>query len=59
MMKIKHIFLLALFAVSLSSCDVILGIFEAGAWVGAIIVVLIVVLIAFVIRKLTGGKRNS
>lgn len=44
--------LLALTAVTLSSCDAIEGIFKIGLWVGAILVVLIVAIVLWLIRKI-------
>jgi hypothetical protein len=41
---------------SLSSCEVIGGIFKAGVWVGVLIVVGIIGLIVYLISK--GGKSN-
>jgi hypothetical protein len=41
---------------SLSSCQVIEGIFKAGVWVGILFVVAIIGVILFVISKATGGK---
>lgn len=54
-MKNIHPFLFAFLAVlafSLSSCDVIGDIFKAGAWTALIGVFLVVVLIAFLVRKM-------
>jgi hypothetical protein len=41
---------------SLSSCEVIGGIFKAGVWVGILIVVGIIGLIVYLISR--GGKSN-
>jgi protein-S-isoprenylcysteine O-methyltransferase Ste14 len=51
-------FYLALFllAFSLSSCDLIYGIFEAGMWVGLIVVALFVGIILWVINKFRGKR---
>jgi hypothetical protein len=38
-------------AISLTGCEVIEGIFKAGVWVGVIIVVVIIALIFWLIRK--------
>lgn len=38
---------------SLSSCEVIGGIFKAGVWTGVFIVVLIVAVVVFLISKAT------
>lgn len=43
---------LAVLTFSLSSCDVIGDIFQAGAWTALIGVFLVVVLIAFLVRKM-------
>lgn len=39
-------------ALCLSSCEVVGSIFEAGVWVGVIIVVLIIVAVIWLIRKM-------
>jgi hypothetical protein len=44
--------LFVLLAVSLSSCDVIGDIFEAGMWSALIIIVLIILLVTWLFRKL-------
>jgi hypothetical protein len=41
---------------SLSSCEVIAGVFKAGVWVGVLVVVGIIGLIVYLISK--GGKNN-
>ena len=46
--------MLIVLAVSASGCQAIGTIFEAGAWTGAIMVVLILAAVAFVIAKLRG-----
>lgn len=35
-----------------SSCDIILGIFEAGMWVGIILVVLVIALLIWLVKKM-------
>ncbi len=50
--------LLGVLTFSLSSCDAIGGIFKAGAYTGIIGVVLIIALVIFVIRKISGGGNN-
>lgn len=40
-----------LLAVAASGCEIVGGIFKAGLWVGAIVVVLIVVLIFWIVGK--------
>jgi hypothetical protein len=41
---------------SLSSCEVIGGIFKAGVWSGFILVALVVGLVIFIVAKLFGGR---
>ena len=55
MKKYSFFPLIALF-LSLSSCEVIGGIFKAGVWSGVILVVVVVGLILFVISKMFGRK---
>ena len=55
MKKYSFLPLIALF-LSLSSCEVIGGIFKAGVWSGVILVVVVVGLILFVISKMFGRK---
>ncbi len=43
--------------VSLSSCEVIGGIFKAGVWAGVLMVVVVVGLVIFILAKLFGGGR--
>lgn len=54
----KHIPLafIALLSTTLSSCDVIEGIFKAGIWAGVIIVVIVLVLIIWLVSKIFGGR---
>lgn len=44
------LFLILTFTVT--SCDVIGGIFEAGIWVGIIAVILVIVLVIWIIKKI-------
>lgn len=48
--------LLAFLATTLSSCELVEGIFKAGVWSGVIIVVIILALIIWLISKIFGGK---
>jgi hypothetical protein len=48
--------LLAFFLVFLSSCEIIGDIFEAGVWVGIIVVVGVIALIIWLIARLGGRK---
>jgi hypothetical protein len=43
---------------SLSSCELIGGIFKAGVWAGVILVVVIVGLVLFLLSKMFGGGRR-
>jgi len=53
-MKPANIFNLLFFSfvLLLSSCEVIGDIFEAGVWVGIVIVVLVIAIIIWIIRKI-------
>ena len=57
-MKNKWINMLMLLLVSLTvtSCDVIEGIFKAGMGVGIFIVIAVIAVIIFIISKLGGSK---
>ena len=48
-------FLLAL-TTTLTSCDAIVGIFKAGAYVGIIAVFIVVALIFFIVNKMRGPR---
>ena len=48
--------LIALLATTLTSCELIGGIFKAGVWSGVIIVVIVPALIIWLIAKVFGGK---
>ena len=54
----KHIPLafIALLSTTLSSCDVIEGIFKAGIWAGVIIVIIVLALIIWLVSKIFGGR---
>jgi uncharacterized membrane protein YdbT with pleckstrin-like domain len=51
-MRHSTIFSLLFLLISVSSCDVIAGIFEAGFWVGIILVVVVVLIVLYIINKL-------
>lgn len=56
MIRINY-FLLAVFVmVTLSSCEVIGGIFKAGVWTGILIVAAVVGLIIWLIARMSGKK---
>jgi hypothetical protein len=46
--------LLVLLAVSTSGCELAGGIFKAGAWVGAVAVIFVVAIVAFLAARLRG-----
>jgi len=50
------IFLLTL---SLSSCEVVGGIFKGGVWTGAILVIGVIVVIVWALAKAFGGGSKS
>ena len=54
MKNFKDLFLFMLLSLTgiLSSCEVVGDIFEAGVWTGLIIVVLVIAVIIWVIRKI-------
>lgn len=47
---------IALVCTTLTSCDLVEGIFKAGVWSGVIIVVIVLALIIWLISKVFGGK---
>lgn len=48
---IFHSLLLFLMAATLTGCDLIAGIFEAGVWVGVFLVVIVIVVIIWILKK--------
>ena len=46
-----QLLLLVLVAVLLPGCAIAGGIFKAGAWVGALAVILVIVIIGFIVAK--------
>jgi len=50
--------LVALLATTLSSCELVEGIFKAGIWTGVILVVVVVALIIWLAAKLFGGRKD-
>lgn len=57
MHRITTLLALLLVTASTTGCEAILGIFEAGFWVGIIVVVIVLALIVGLIRML-GGRRS-
>ena len=48
--------LVALIATTLTSCELIGGIFKAGVWSGVILVAIVLALIIWIVSKIFGGK---
>ena len=48
--------LLVLLTLTLSSCELVGDIFEAGMWTAVIIIVIVVLLIGWLLRKLRGPR---
>lgn len=54
-MKNAMLFLLAIITVTLSSCELVEGIFKAGVWTGLLLVAAVLGLIIWLISR---GRRN-
>ncbi len=50
--------LVALLVSTLSSCELIGGIFKAGMWTGIILVVVVIALVIWLAAKLFGGRKD-
>jgi uncharacterized membrane protein YkvI len=50
-LNLAQVFLFVLMLLTFTGCDVILDIFEAGMWVGVIIVILIIFVVIWLVRK--------
>ena len=59
MKKYSLIALVALISTTLSSCDLVEGIFKAGVWSGVIIVVVVLGLIIWLVSKVFGGGNKN
>ena len=53
-LKIPQLFILLFVLLVSTGMDIVGDIFEAGLWIGAIIVILIIVLIVWLVRKFMG-----
>ena len=53
-MPVLQLLLLVLATVTMAGCELAGDIFEAGAWVGAIVVILVVGIVAFIAAKIRG-----
>ncbi len=49
--KLLSLFLFVGLAFALSGCDAIVGIFETGFWTGFVLVILVVLLIIYLVRR--------
>ena len=49
-----QVMLLVLFAIALPGCAIAGGIFKAGAWVGALAVILVIAIVGFLAVKISG-----
>ena len=49
-----QVLLLVLIAIALPGCAVAGGIFKAGAWVGALAVILVIGIVALLVAKIAG-----
>ncbi|MFN0255503.1 hypothetical protein [Pedobacter ureilyticus] len=58
MKKLMPLALVALFVTTLSSCELVEGIFKAGMWTGVILVVVVVAIIIWLAAKLFGGRKD-
>ncbi|WP_343531320.1 hypothetical protein [Pedobacter sp.] len=58
MKKLMPLALVALLASTLSSCELVEGIFKAGMWTGVILVVVVVAIIIWIAAKLFGGSKD-
>ncbi|MBL1409741.1 hypothetical protein [Sphingobacterium faecale] len=58
MKKLSTITLMILTIMSLTSCEIIGGIFKAGVWSGILIVVVVVALLIWLLAKMFGGRRD-
>jgi hypothetical protein len=54
--KITRIVMLLIILISVTSCSIVKGIFQAGVGVGIFLVVIVLAVIAFVISKIMGKK---
>jgi hypothetical protein len=52
-----QLLLLVLVAIALPGCEVVGGIFKAGAWVGAVAVILIIAIVGILAAKIRGKPR--
>lgn len=53
-MHVLWLVLLVLATVPLAGCELVGNIFQAGMWVGAIVIVLIIAIVGFIAAKIRG-----
>lgn len=58
MKQLMPLALITLLATTLSSCELVEGIFKAGVWSGIILVVVVIALIIWIAAKLFGGSKD-
>jgi len=58
MKKILPLALIAFLCTTLSSCELVGGIFKTGVWAGVIMVVVVVALVIWILAKIFGGGRS-
>lgn len=50
--------LIIILSLSLTGCELVGDIFEAGMWTAVIIIVLVIVLVMWIVRKLGGPRKR-
>ncbi|NII85055.1 MULTISPECIES: hypothetical protein [unclassified Pedobacter] len=50
--------MIAFLCTTLSSCELVEGIFKAGVWVGVIVVVVVLALLIWILSKIFGGGKG-
>jgi len=58
MKKYSSLAIVALLLTTLTSCELVEGIFKAGVWSGVIIVVIVLALIIWLVSKVFGGGKS-
>jgi uncharacterized membrane protein YkvI len=53
-MRFLWLILLVLATIPLAGCELVGNIFQAGMWVGAIVIVLIIAIVGFIAAKIRG-----
>jgi len=58
MKRVFPLVLIAFLCTTLSSCELVEGIFKAGVWVGVIVVVVVLALLIWILSKIFGGGKG-